>query len=247
MSAVPAWLAATAGQTGNAGAINENLGRHNSTLIYGGAQQDAQTTGGAAYASTAGTWLAQAFTPTTAAVGSLLLQISAVGGSPVLPLLAPLAVAIYADADGIPAGDPLATVQVGCDYVYSAPFWVPVPLAAAGLTPGTAYQIVIAPVGDGSHYYAWQQSDQPAGASTSPDGVTWTPAAYGLMYQVLDQSATGPLTGIVEDGGARWTQLTYNSAGQLTGIAEFTAGQAGAYLYSSRALTYSGGLLIGVA
>lgn len=242
MSPVPAWLAATAGQPGNAGPVGQFLGRHNAQLIYQGAQQDGQTTGSAVYASTSGTWLAQAFTPTGPAVGSLLLQISAVGGSPSRPLT----VAIYADADGLPTGDPLTSVQVGGEYVYGAPFWVTIPLAAVGLTPGTAYQIVTDPAGTSNNYYAWQQSAQPAGASTSPDGVTWTPAAYGLMYQVYDQSAAGPLTGIVEDDGARWTQFTYNAAGQISGIAEFTAGQAG-YLYSSRTLTYSGGLLIGVA
>ena len=247
MSAIPAWCAATAGQPGSAGAVNQVLGRHDATLIYGGAQQDGQTTGSSSYASTAGVWLAQAFTPTTAAAGSLLLQISAVGGSPVAPLIAPLTVAIYADADGAPVGDPLASVQIGCDYVYIAPFWVPVPLAATGLTPGTVYQLVTTPVGDSSHYYAWQQSNQAAGASTSPDGVTWTPAAYGLMYQVLDQSSTGPLTAIVEDDGARWTQLTYNAAGQIAGIAEHITGQAGGYLYSTRTLTYSGGLPTGVS
>ena len=246
MSAIPAWLAATTGQPGNAGAVDQFLGRHDTQLIYQGAQQDGQTTGGAVYSSTSGTWLAQAFTPTGPAVGSLLLQIGAVGGSPASTLIPPLTVSIYADADGLPTGDPLASVQVGSEYVYSAAFWVAIPLAAAALTPGTAYQIVTTPAGGAGHYYAWQQSTQPAGASTSPDGVTWTPAAYGLLYQVYDQSAAGPLTGIVEDDGARWTQFTYNTTGQLATITEFTAGQAG-YLYSSRTLTYSGGLLIGVA
>lgn len=246
MSAIPAWLAATPGAPGLAGQVNQFLGRHDAVLLYGGATQAGSTTGTAAYISTAGTWLAQQITPTTAAIGGLLLQINAVGGSPITPLIDPLIVALYADADGAPTGDPLAAAAVSSESVYTAGFWVPVPLVAAGLIPGTAYQIVSSPAGGAVHYYAWQQAAD-TGASTSPDGETWTPTGTALMYQVLDQSVTGPLTGLVEDGGTRWTQLTYDSLGRLASITETTVDQAGGTLTSTRALTYSGGLLIGAS
>lgn len=247
MSAVPAWLAAAPGAPGLAGQVNQLLGRHTTTLLYGGVTQAGATTGTAVYTSTASTWIAQQVTPTASAIGGLLLQISAVGGSPTTPLIDPLTVALYADSNGAPTGDPLAAVVVSSESVYSSPYWVQVLLVADGLTPGTAYQLVTSPAGDAVHYYAWQQAAGATGASTSPDGEAWTPAGYGLMVQVLDQSASGPLTAVVENGGTRVTQLGYDSAGRLATITETTVDQAGGTLTSTRTLAYASGLLIGVS
>lgn len=246
MPTTATWQAATPGQPTWSGHVGQFLGCHSAQLVYPGAQQAGQATGSAVYTSTAGVWLGQAFTPTGSQTGQVWVQVSAVGGSPVTALLQPLTVSLYADTGGLPSGSPLATTTVGCEYVYTAPFWVPL-LLPTTVTPGVTYHIVTTAVGTTTGYYAWQQSNQQSGAATSPDGTTWTPAAYGLMYQVYDQSAAGPAVGIIEDGGARWTQLTYTPAGQLATISEFTAGQAGGYLYSTRALTYNGALLIGVA
>jgi hypothetical protein len=246
MSAVPAWIAATTGQPGQAGHVNQLLGRHNTVLLYGGATQAGLTTGTAAYTSTANTWIAQQVTPTASAIGGLLLQINAVGGSPITPLTDPLAVALYEDSNGAPTGSPLAAAVVSSEQIYTAPYWVPVPLVVSGLTPGTAYQLVSSPAGDTAHYYAWQQATG-TGASTSPDGETWTPTNTGLMHQVLDQSVTGPLTGVVEDGGTRVTQLGYDSSARLSTITETVVDQVGAAFTSTRTLAYSGGLLIGVS
>jgi hypothetical protein len=87
-----------------------------------------------------------------------------------------------------------------------------------------------------------------SGASYSATGTSWTAAAYGLTYQVYDQSAVPPLTATWEDSGARWTSLGYNGSGQLAALGEYTAGQAAnGYTASDRALSYSGSRLTGVA
>ncbi len=132
-------------------------------------------------------------------------------------------------------------------YVYSGSFFLTVPLLATGLSPSTAYWVVVAPAGTGTSYYAWQKSNQTSGALTSPDGSTWTPQAYGLMYQVYDLSGIiPPALYSVEDGGARIVQFVYTS-GVLTGIIETTQSQGGGNVFSSRTLTYSGSTLIGVS
>lgn len=246
MTITPAWIAATPGTPGMAGQVNQFLTGHNATFLYGGAVQSSQLTGSGTYVTTAGNWYAQQFTATTDNIGSVWLQINAVGGSPVNDLIDPFTVSVYADdGTGTPTGDPLASATVSSIYIYSAPTWVPFPLTLTGLTPGTVYLIVTQPAGNGTHYYAWQQSG--SGAYTCTDGVLWEPAGYGLAYQVLDQSATGPLSMIVEDAGARWTQLTYDGSGRIATVTEYTTAQGGSSLLSSRTLAYSGGLLIGVS
>lgn len=155
---------------------------------------------------------------------------------------------LYASSAGLPTGGPLATVTVAEQVVYSAGFWLPVPLSASGLTASTVYQLVLSPAGTSSAYYAWQRSNQTSGGATSPDGATWSAQAYGLMFEVFDQSGTtGPPLYLIDDGGARTTAFTYNATGQLTTITEQVASQSGTVFYSQRTLTYANGLLIGVA
>lgn len=254
MAVTPTWQAATTGQPARAGHINQFLGTHQATILYsGGANQvDAQTTGSGVYSSSQSTWLDQRFTmgvgQTT--IGYVLLQLATVGGSPTLPLINPITVSVYASSSGLPTGPALASTTVSNNYVYSAPFWVTIPLPVTGLTPSTPYHLVTQAVGTSSHYYTWQHSNQVTGASTSPDGVTWTAQAFGLMFQVFDLSGTtGPPQFIYEDGANRWTQLTYTSKNQIAGISEYTAaeGPAGGYFQSSRSLSYSNGLVTGVS
>lgn len=251
MGANPAYLASVAGQEANAGAVNQFLGSHSAQFLYtGGAVQSQGGTGTGLYQTTATQWYSQLIntTSTQTGIGSVNLQISAVGGSPTSQLIAPLVVTLYADSGGLPTGPALATATLTSTFVYTAPFWLTVPLVATGLTPSTFYHIVVQEVGSGSHYYAWQQSNTGFGALTAPDGVTWTTQAYGLMYQVFDLSGTGQLVSIIEDGGTRWSQLSYNGQGLLSQIVEYTVGQtATGYLQGTRTLTYTNGFLTGVS
>jgi hypothetical protein len=250
MAAVVAYQAATPGQSANAGHANQFLGGHNSTILYQGALASSQTTGSAVYSDTYTHWLTQSITTGVAqtAIGYLLLQLSTVGGSPVLTRIPPLTVGLYADdGNGLPTGAALASTTVTGAYIYLAPFWSVIPLPVTGLMPGAKYHVVTAIAGASSAYYVWQRTTQTSGAAASPDGTTWTQQPYGLMYQVVDQTATGDIRAIYEDSGARWTSLTHNGDGTLASVAEYTAGQtpAGA-LQSVRTLTYTNGLLTGV-
>ncbi len=245
----PAWLGATAAYPSYAGQINQFLGGHASTWRYtGNTLISAQATGTGVYETTASQYWAQSFTTGSSqtALGQLGLQVSTVGGSPITPTISPLQLSLYADIGG-PSGSPLATVSVGEPYVYSASFWVAVPLSATGLTSSTRYWMVTSPVGIGTAYYVWQKSNQPSGASLSTDGVTYTPQTFGLMYQVYDQSGSGQLTQFYEDNGARITLLTYDSQGRVSTITEYVTTQGGSVLTSARTLTYSGTYLTGVS
>jgi hypothetical protein len=245
------WLAASAGYKPQPGQLNQLLGAHNSLWIYSGnTLQVSEQTGSGLYVSTASQYIAQSFItgPSQTTVGLVNLQISAVGGSPVTASISPLVVSLYASALGAPTGSALASTPVTEQLVYSGPYWLPVPLAASGLTPSTPYQLVVSPAGTTAGYYAWQQSNQSSGASTSTSGTSWSGAAYGLMYEVYDQTGTAwPPQYLIADGGARTTAFTYNSASQLATITEQVMSQSGAVQYSQRTLTYSGNILIGVS
>jgi hypothetical protein len=244
----PVWQPAITGTGGAAGHVNQLLVSHESTVSYGGTLQASATSGAGVYGSSGNTWLAQRFVTgaTQTSIGYIALQLNAVGGSPTLPLIPSLSVGLYADASGIPSGAALATASLTGQYVYTSGFWVTVPIAVSGLAPSTGYQIVAGMAGDSSHYFAWQHSTATGGAATSPDGAAWTDQAYGLMFQVFDQSGGGstPLL-IIEDAGARVTSLSYTSADQLGTLAAYTTGTAGTVSYSAT-LSYSNGLLTGV-
>lgn len=246
--ATPTWLAATAGQVGRPGQINQFLDTHTSQWVYTGNLAVQQATGAALYQSTAAQYLAQTFITGSSqtAIGRLALQISTVGGSPVTATITPLTVSLYASQFGLPTGSAITTVSLAEPYVYSQPFWVSVPMFVTGLTASTPYWIVVGIAGTGSAYYVWQESNQTAGAATSTDGVTFTATAYGLMYQVYDTTGGGQVLGMVDDGGARTVTFTYTGA-SLTGLTEYTQAQGGTTLVSTRTFTYSGGFLIGVS
>lgn len=245
------WLAASAGFKPQPGMINQFLGAHDSVWIYSGnTLQSSETTGSGLYVSTAGQYLAQSFITgaTQTTVGSVSLQLSAVGGSPVTATITPLVVSLYASSAGLPTGGALASATVGEVSVYSAPFWLQVPLTAYGLTASTVYWLVVSPAGTSSAYYAWQESTQTSGAALSAGGTTWTGQSYGFMYEAYDATGTMlPPLYLVDDGGARTATFTYNAAGLLATITEQVVSQSGAVQYSQRTLAYSNGLLVGVA
>lgn len=249
MSQIPAYQAAASGQPTQAGGVGQFLGAHNAVFVYSGALVvSSQATGSGTYQSSQSQWLSQTITTgsTQTVIGSVNLQLSVVGGSPTLPLVAPLTIGLYADAGGLPSGSAIASAIVSCQYVYSGPFWVPVPLGAT-VTPSTVYHLVASPVGTSSHYYAWQQSNQAQGAATAPDGVQWSLATYGLMYQVLDSTATGSLLAIYDDGGALITQFTYTALGQLATVTQTAVAQGGSSITSSGTLSYTNGFFTGVS
>lgn len=249
-SNVPTWLSAAAGMPGNSGVINQLNGAHTTTFLYsGGMVTNSQTIGSGTYQGSQNNWTGQTIVTGSSqtAIGSVQLQLSVVGGSPTLNLVPVLTVALYADGNGLPAGSPIVSTNISNNYVYTAPFWVSIPLPATGLTPSTQYHIVTNLVGNASHYYTWQQSNQTSGAATSPDGNVWTFSTFGMMYQVLDQTSTGSITTVFEDNGALFTTLTYNTVGQITGVTQFVTAQGGGYLQSSGTLSYTNGILTGVS
>lgn len=247
--ATPSWLAATAGYRPQAGQVTQFLGAHNAQWVYSGAVlQTQQATGAAAYESLASLYYCQTIATGSAqtAIGRVALQVSTVGGSPLSATISPLTVALYAASSGLPTGAALATASIPEPYVYGQPFWVSVPLAASGLSPSSIYCLVVYGPATGPGYYVWQQSNQSTGAATAPDGATWSLQSYGLMYQVYDQTASGQVSSIVEDGGAKITTLTW-SGSMLTGVTEYIQTQGGGALVQPRTLTFSSGLLVGVS
>lgn len=246
----PTWQAATVGSTAGAGHTNQFLSYHNASLLYQGNLVSSQTTGTGVYDDTLTQWLSQSIVTgvSQTAIGYVQLQLATIGGSPTLPLIAPLTVSLYASASGVPTGSPLATTTVSCATVYNAAVWVTVPLAASTLTPNTTYEVVTQLVGTAGHYYVWQRSNQVTGSATSPDGTTWSPQTHGLMYRVYNQSATGQLMTIYEDNGDRTVSLTYNSVGGISQVVEYTVGQtATGYLQTNCTLSYTNGLITGVS
>lgn len=249
MPTVPTWQAATSGQQGLAGHVNQLLGSHKATLLYAGTQTAARTTAGTGSASSNALWIAQSFSTASlqTAIGYVIAQISS-GGTSLGSNLGPTTLSLYANAGSAPSGSPIVSVTMTAEYVGAAPLWVTFPLPASGLSGATTYWLVLAAAGNSTYSYQWNKSNQTSGASTSPDGVTWTAQSYGLLYQVYDQSATGQPTCSWEDAGARWTWRSYTSSGLLSQYAEYTAGQTlSGYLQSFRGLTYINGLITGVS
>lgn len=248
--AVPAWQAPVTGYQGNAGQVNQFLGAHPATFVYpGGAVLVPSGSGSGVYQSTAGQYLAQQFTAPVTAATSAQVQISAVGGSPTLPLIPPLVTGIYADGTAAgtpgPAGSVLAAATLAGGYIYSSPFWVSAYPGLSALTAGSVYWLVTSPAGTGGHYYTWQEALSGTPAMTSPDGLIWTALASPLMLELTGAGTGTQPQAIVEDDGARVTTLTWSS-GQPTGITEQVAAQDGTTLTQSRSLTYTSGFLTGV-
>lgn len=245
----PTWEGASAGFAAQPGQVNQFLTGHNSVWVYSGSVVQASAIiGNSVYVTTASQYLTQDFTTGSAqtAISQVLIQVSTVGGSPITATITPLVVSLYASSAGLPTGSALASATLTEQSVYSAPFWVPLPLVAT-VTPSTTYQIVVSAAGTGTAYYVWQESNTGSGAATSPDNVNWTQQAYGFMFQVYDNTGTtGPLLSMVDDGGTRTAQFTY-TGGQVATISEFAQTQNGAGQTQTRTFTYSSGQLIGLS
>ena len=240
----PSWQAATAGFSALAGHVNQFLATHAVTYVYTGNQQAAQSTAGAGGVASNGTWIAQSF----ATAGGPTATGYVVATAKVTLSPAPWVFSIQANSAGAPSGTPLVSAAVPKEFLTSSAAAQAVMLPVTGLTASTTYWIVANAVGDASNFFTWSKSNQVTGCSTSTNGSTWTPQAFGMLYKVFDATPVMPLAGTWEDSAARWTALGYNGSGALTGIEEYTAGQsAGGYAASSRALTYTSTLLTGVA
>lgn len=252
MTAV-AWQAPTAGQPPLAAHINQLLGTHAFQNLYAGTLQASQATAGSTSTASNSLYIAQKFTTgaSQTAVGyvSIPLTTTTTSGTS----LAATPVSLYADSAGVPGALIATGATVTAEYANLASGGTPTvsliyPLPVVGLTAATPYWIVVAPAGTGGAHFTWYQSNQVTGAATSTNGTTWTAQAYGLLFKVYDQAATGLQTATWEDSGARWTANTYSSTGQPATYAEYTSGQTAAgYLQSYRSLSYSSGLLTGVS
>lgn len=253
MATTPIWLAATSGQQGNAGQVNQFLGTHASTILYAAVQTAAQTTAGSASTSTNGLYLAQSFTTAAGqtAIGYVTVPVTTTTTSG--SSLATSTLSLYANSSGAPTGSALVSTTLTAEYAHSASGGTPTvsvlyPLPITGLTAATTYWLVLAAAGGVSNSYTWYRSNQTSGASTSTTGTSWTAQTYGFLYKVFDQTASGLQVATRDDSGARWTATTYTALNQISTYAEYTAGQTSAgYLQSFRTFSYTSGLLTGVA
>jgi hypothetical protein len=239
--ATPAWIGATPGSLPLAAQVNQFVGTHAITYLYGGALAGSQTTLGSGGVNSNGLYIAQSFTAASSfSLGRVVFGFNTVTGAPT----GPTAVSIQTSSGGAPSGTALISTTVPPQFLASN-VSIPVPCA---LTSGAAYWIVLAAVGDASDFVTWLKTSQVSGASTSANGTSWTAQAYGLYYSLWDQSALPPLAHTWEDGGARWTSELYTGVNELSSLRECTVAQgSGQYVSSPRALTYSGTNLIAVA
>lgn len=241
----PTWLAATTGQAPQSAHVNQLLGTHSVTPLYTG-NQVASATGGSGTSNTNGLWLAQSFTTGggETAHGYVTAQIFPNTG--LSSNLGPAFVSIYSDSAGKP-GSPLITFTGPVEYVNAAPldtaFFGPI-----GVSPSTQYWIVLQAAGNATFNYQWNKSSAGTGASTSPNGTTWTNQAFGFRFASYDLSAIGSPVGTWEDGGNRWTWQSFTATGLPNQYAEYTSGQASlGYAQSFRTFTYATAQVTGIA
>lgn len=249
MTTIPTWLAASAGEAGQAGHTTQFLTTHETQYIYSGDFVDGDLSDGGSATSTNGTWLAQSFaTGTHTSVGSIVGSIRTASTNPAL--LAPTTLSVYADDGGAPTGDPLVTLTFPLEFVTGGAlddaFTYPLPVT--GLTVSTVYWLVTPAAGNSTDHYNWYRSGSASGASTSTDGVTWTAQSYGFQVQVYDQTVIAPLYCTWEDDGQRWTTSEPGGAnGEVGRYSEYTVGQTtSGYLFSQRTFAYTAGLPTGV-
>lgn len=239
----PVWQSPTTGQPTLAAHVNQFLTIHPSQLLYAATRTSSQTTAGVGNVSTNNTWLAQSFTTgaSQTAVGYVTLQLGASTSSG--SLLPPTTVSIYTNSAGAP-GTALVSTTVTAEFAFQGPLNLPIPVPVTGLSVSTQYWIVVKSSTVGTGNYSLNKSNQVSGASTSPNGTAWTAQAFGFLYQVFDQTASGTLTFNYSDSGARWVWYSYNTNGSFHNIAEFTAGQTTAgYLQSFRTAIYPSNIL----
>jgi hypothetical protein len=241
------WLGATTGSLPAAVQQQAFLGIHATQMLYAGVQQAGQTTNGSTSTSTNGTWLAQSFTTGggQTAVGYVIVPVTTTSTSG--SSLSTTTLSLYANSAGAPTGSALVSTTLTAEYANlasggTATNRLVYPLPVTGLTAATQYWLVLHSTAS-TGAYTWYRSNQASGASTSTNGTAWTAQAYGLVYQVFDQTASGLLTAVWEDSGARWQALTYSGVSEIATVGQYTLAQAGGYVQGYRAMSYSNGLL----
>lgn len=247
----PVWQAPTAGQQVRADHVNQFLGFHKSTNLYTAVQTAAVITNGTAHSNSNSLYMAQSFTTgaSQTAIGYLNLPYGSYVSSG--SVLGTTSIGIWTNVAGAP-GVPLVTTTITTEYAQGITqgvdtTYAPYPVPVTGLTPSTTYWIVTTPAGDPTNHYTWRQSASASGASTSTNGTTWTPQAFGFQYQVFDQTPSGNRVHTWEDSGARWTWTRYNNNGTVARTGEYTVGQnATGYLQSMRQFNYTASQLTGV-
>lgn len=235
----PVWLAATSGQTGNAGQVNQFFGTHPSTFIYTGTSQNAQTTAGSGGTNSNSLYIAQSFTAGSTYTTARVVLTLAVTGTP-----SPAVISIQTSSSGAPSGTVLGTTSLPPGFLSGAATAISIPLIAS-LTSASVYWIVINAIGDVSNFYTWSKSNQVSGTSTSTNGSTWTTQAYGSLYNVFS-GATGSLLHAYDDSGARWCTFAYNSNGTISSLSEYVVAQNSSYQQSVRTFNYTGTLLTSI-
>jgi hypothetical protein len=222
----PNWSAAVAGTRGDSGQISQVMLGHNVQLVYAGTRFSSQTTAGSGTVTGNSLYVAQSFTTgaSTTAVGRITLTGFVTGNPSLLNLSTPLVTTL----------SPVSWMNTS-NNTYT---W---PLPVTGLSVSTQYWIVASWTGSTGNTYTFTQSNQTSGTSTSTNGTAWTAQAYGIEYQVYDQTQTLPLTHTWEDNGMRITWLPVNTAGYIGSIEEFTQTVSETSgLYSYRNINYSG-------
>lgn len=235
--ATPAWIGATSGQPQLAKQVNQFLGTHAVTFVYTGVSVASQTTAGSGGVNSNGLWIAQSFTTGSfTTVGRMAFNLVVTGG-PV-----PTTLSLRANNAGAPASTALVSTVLPPGWGNAAAAYQTFPLPVTGLAASTTYWIVASAAGDVSNYYTYNKSNQVSGASTSPDGVTWTAQAYGFLYQIFDLSATPPLLHTWEDSNARITRIFPNANATPGALEEYNVSQGtNQYVYSYRQYNYSSG------
>lgn len=244
----PTWQAPTSGSAPLANHVNQLLGSHQVQNIYTGTLQSSASGGSGSVTSTT-TWNAQSFTTgaSQTAIGYVTAQFFPSPATSNGSDLAPTTLYLYTNSAGAP-GVPLISATVTAEYSNTTPANMAVPLPITGLSVSTQYWLVTPQVATGSFHWNWNKSSAVSGSSSSTNGTTWTAQAYGLRYQVFDQSLVMPQVATWEDSGARWTFTYYGTNGLPTQIGEYTAGQtARGYTQSLRTLSYTTGILTGAA
>lgn len=241
--ATPNWLGASSNSAPQANQVNQFLGTHASTVIYTGTSQGSSTTLAGSATNSNGLYIAQTFTPGSNQTIQRWILTLAVTGSP-----NPLIFSIQTNNAGAPSGTILTSTTIPAQFVAGSAGQLSVPTGAAALTSGTQYWFVFNAVGDVSNFYSVSRTTAASGASTSPNGSTWTAQAYGLYYQRFDASVVTPIVHTYEDSGVRWTTLGVNATSRaLTSLNEYTVAQAANdYVSSVRTFTSTNGLLTSI-
>lgn len=244
--AVPTFHSVSQNSTFSAGDVNQLLGTHAVSYL----NQGAETATGIAATGTLNTntgaaaqYITQPFTTiggqTTISRVEFLVALGGTG--------ADTTIGIYANSGGNPTGAALFSITFPLDFAPTVAAYISVPCIAT-VTASTIFHLVISGTASTSNFLKFSDGTTVGSAAkTSPTGVggTWTTAGKQLCYNIFN-STDGVLRNTYEDAGARWTGFDYNQSGSsnttISAIREYTGA-----LRSVRALSYTGGILTGIA